>query len=400
MGVVPSSNLRILENKDLMRLLRSEVKQAGGQSAWARRQHIDRTMLNRILNGRKPVTKEIIRALKLCNVYAFDDDSTERGATGFRRIVILRRQALWPAHRRLVLRACPRCATAFPRPQGTAAASASLMTMRHSAWSERPAAPSGVMPSKPNLRRISEEVRFARSRSDCFPVENVRRRRCLVDRGQPEKKAGHYRWSVYTPGDREFPINPKIAALAARIQILEAELEAELAQRRAELSVGLERGRAFFEEEILRRHRELRTRLSTYLLNARPLVVVTAPVIYAVIVPLVLLDLFVSIYQRVCFPVYGIPKVNRGDYLIFDRHHLAYLNALEKLNCAYCSYANGLIAYVREIAGRTEQYWCPIKHARRVIGAHPGYSAFADYGDAEEYRRWLEQFHRDRAGNR
>jgi hypothetical protein len=163
-------------------------------------------------------------------------------------------------------------------------------------------------------------------------------------------------------------MNSKIAALAAKIQILEAELEAELAQRRAELSVGLERGRAFFEEEVLRRHRELRTRLSTYLLNARPLVVLTAPVIYVVIVPLVLLDLFVTIYQRVCFPVYGVPKVNRGDYLIFDRHHLAYLNALEKLNCAYCSYANGLIAYVREIAGRTEQYWCPIKHARRVIG--------------------------------
>jgi len=94
-------------------------------------------------------------------------------------------------------------------------------------------------------------------------------------------------------------MNPKIVALAAKIQILEAELEAELAQRRAELSVGLERGRVFFEEEILRRHRELRTHLSTYLLNARPLVVLTAPVIYAVIVPLVLLDLFVSIYQRV-----------------------------------------------------------------------------------------------------
>jgi hypothetical protein len=103
-------------------------------------------------------------------------------------------------------------------------------------------------------------------------------------------------------------------------------------------------------------------------------VVLTAPVIYAVIVPLVLLDLFVTIYQRVCFPVYGIPKVNRGDYLIFDRHHLAYLNALEKLNCAYCSYANGLIAYVREIAGRTEQYWCPIKHARRDWGS-PGLQA-------------------------
>ena len=111
-------------------------------------------------------------------------------------------------------------------------------------------------------------------------------------------------------------MNPKIAALTTNIQILEAELEAELAQRRAELRVGLEKGRAFFEEEILRRHRELRTRLSTYVLNARPAVVLTAPIIYAVIVPLVLLDLFVTVYQSVCFPVYGIPKVRRREYLI------------------------------------------------------------------------------------
>lgn len=188
------------------------------------------------------------------------------------------------------------------------------------------------------------------------------------------------------------PMNPHIVALTEKIRMLEAELEAELAQRRAELRVGLEKGKAFFEEEILRRHRELRTRLSTYVLNARLLVILTAPVIYALIVPLVLLDLFVTIYQAVCFPVYGIPKARRRDYLVFDRHHLAYLNALEKLNCAYCSYANGLIAYVREIASRTEQYWCPIKHARRVIGAHPRYASFEDYGDAEGYRKWLEQF--------
>ncbi len=186
-------------------------------------------------------------------------------------------------------------------------------------------------------------------------------------------------------------MTPQIVALMEKIRDLEAELDAELAQRRAELSVGMEKGRAFFEEEILRRHRELRTRLSTYILHARPLVIITAPVIYAMIVPFALLDLFVTIYQAVCFPVYGIPKVERRTYLVFDRHHLAYLNALEKLNCAYCAYANGLIAYVREIAGRTEQYWCPIKHARRVIGAHPRYVTFEDYGDAEGYRSRLEQ---------
>jgi hypothetical protein len=187
-------------------------------------------------------------------------------------------------------------------------------------------------------------------------------------------------------------MNSNIATLIEKIRSLEAELEAELAQRRANLRVGLENGRAIFEAEILRRHRELKTRLIAYVLHAHLLTVLTAPVIYALIVPLLLLDLFVTAYQAACFPVYGIPKVKRSDYLVFDRHHLRYLNAVEKLNCAYCSYANGLIAYVREIAGRTEQYWCPIKHARRVIGAHPRYAMFEDYGDAEGYKKWLEQF--------
>lgn len=185
-------------------------------------------------------------------------------------------------------------------------------------------------------------------------------------------------------------MNGQIADLMQQIQALQDTLEAELAKGRAGLRYGLERGRVIFEEEVLRRHKALRTSLTRYILNARPLVVLTAPVIYALIVPLVLLDLSVSLYQAVCFPAYGIAKVRRADFLVFDRGHLAYLNALEKLNCAYCSYANGLIAYVREIAARTEQHWCPIKHARRVIGTHPHYGAFVDYGDAESYRRLLE----------
>ena len=46
--------------------------------------------------------------------------------------------------------------------------------------------------------------------------------------------------------------------------------------------------------------------------------------------------------------------------------------------------------YVREIVGRTEQYWCPIKHARRVIGAHPQYAQFYDYGDATAFHTTLK----------
>jgi hypothetical protein len=178
-----------------------------------------------------------------------------------------------------------------------------------------------------------------------------------------------------------------IDELTKKIAELQAEVDAEIARRNAALRIGFEHGRVAFEEELLRRHRELKTALSSYLLNANPLAVITAPVIYALIVPLVLLDLFVTVYQAICFPAYGIVKVKRADYFVFDRHHLAYLNVIEKLNCAYCSYANCLIAYVREIAARTEQYWCPIKHARRVIGSHPRYATFDDYGDAEGYQK-------------
>lgn len=177
-----------------------------------------------------------------------------------------------------------------------------------------------------------------------------------------------------------------VSHLMNRISALELELAAEIAKERAGLRLGLEQGRIAFEQEVLRRHRELKTRLSRYVLNARPLVVLTAPLIYSLIVPLLILDISVSIYQAICFPAYGIEKVRRREHFVFDRAHLVYLNALERLNCAYCSYANGLIGYVREIAGRTEQYWCPIKHARRMISAHDQYRLFVDYGDAEAYR--------------
>ncbi len=123
--------------------------------------------------------------------------------------------------------------------------------------------------------------------------------------------------------------------------------------------------------------------------------VATAPVIYSLIIPFALLDLWMSLYQAICFPVYGIPPVKRTQYIVFDRQHLAYLNWIETLNCLYCGYANGLIAYVREIASRTEQYWCPIKHALRVKDPHQRYFEFLEYGDAQGYRAKLTAF-RDR----
>jgi hypothetical protein len=179
--------------------------------------------------------------------------------------------------------------------------------------------------------------------------------------------------------------------LMVKLRSVEAEIETELAKRREELRFRIENRRIVFEQEVQRIHRAIKTRASRYLIDANPLIVLSAPVIYSLLIPVILLDLWIMAYQAICFPAYGIPKVRRRDYLVFDRHHLAYLNIIEKINCAYCSYANGAIAFAREVASRTEVYWCPIKHARRVLGPHPHYQGFADFGDAEGFRAKLEQ---------
>jgi hypothetical protein len=141
-------------------------------------------------------------------------------------------------------------------------------------------------------------------------------------------------------------------------------------------------------------HGEFREDLLTFLRSASLPSLLSTPIIYSVGVPFALLDLWVTLYQWACFPIYGIPWVRRGAYFAIDRHTLAYLNGIEKANCMYCSYANGVIAYVREVAARTEQYWCPIKHARRVPGTHAHYQLFFDYGDASGYRRGLRGLRR------
>ena len=176
------------------------------------------------------------------------------------------------------------------------------------------------------------------------------------------------------------------------VQLSEFEkLESEIASEFYELR----KGEVWFSEEIKREHKKLKVSLARYVVHSRILAVLTAPFIYACIIPFAFTDLFVSIYQAVCFPVYGIPKARRRDYMAIDRNKLRYLNALEGLNCMYCSYANGLLAYVVEIAARTEQHWCPIRHARRIRNAHDRYSHFLPYGDASAYRKRVDQVRDD-----
>ncbi len=190
-------------------------------------------------------------------------------------------------------------------------------------------------------------------------------------------------------------MNNSINKILTEIQRLEAQLQEELHQQADKLRYQFNNGKLEFERGISERHKAFKVSVGRYILNARWLVIVTSPAIYALIIPFVLLDIFVNLYQFICFPVYGIPKVRRNQYLVFDRTMLNYLNGIEKLNCVYCSYGNGIIAFTREVAARTEQYWCPIKHAEAIPGKHDHYHKFTNFGDAKQYRESLKKIQQD-----
>lgn len=185
-------------------------------------------------------------------------------------------------------------------------------------------------------------------------------------------------------------MNDELDRLFAQIQAIEETIERRLDAHRAQFRYRLANGKAVFDAEIRQVHHRLRAGLWRYLRETPLRHIAVAPVIYAMVVPLALLDLSFTVYQSICFRAWGIGRVPRRHYVVIDRHRLIYLNAIEKLNCLYCGYANGVLAYAREIAGRTEQYWCPIRHATQVRTPHAHYKSFVAYGDAEGYRERLE----------
>ena len=171
---------------------------------------------------------------------------------------------------------------------------------------------------------------------------------------------------------------------------LDRELDRLLEEGRAQFSYQLQRGKVVFEHSVRPLLRRQRIGLWRYILGARLSFILSAPLIYGMILPFVILDLSITLYQRICFPIYRIPVVRRAEYFVMDRHRLPYLNLIERLNCVYCSYGNQVLEYAREIAARTEHFWCPIKHSRRTQDPHSYTQSFFSYGDAVAYREGLK----------
>ena len=179
------------------------------------------------------------------------------------------------------------------------------------------------------------------------------------------------------------------------IKLLEKKLLDEIHEKKKEYFYNIHKNKVCFDKDVKKKHKKLATGIFIYLINAHIPTVLTAPAIYLCIFPAFFLDAVISLYQFLCFPIYKIPKVKRRQYIIMDRQYLAYLNFIEKINCIYCAYFNGLMAYVSEIAGRTEQFFCPIKHAKAPQVIHSRYKLFLDFGNAKEYRKKLKKIEED-----
>mgnify|MGYP001018460491 CR=1 FL=1 len=187
-------------------------------------------------------------------------------------------------------------------------------------------------------------------------------------------------------------MNERITKILAEMAALEDDLRSAVHEQQSRMFFTIRGKRVEFESTVKDAHRKLKKNFFRWLVTNRPQNLITGPIIYGMVFPMVLMDLLVSLYQWTCFPIYGIAAVRRGDHIVFDRHHLGYLNFIERFHCTYCEYGNGLMSYMVEILARTEQYFCPIKHARKILGTHGRYNRFLDYGDAADYEAKLEEF--------
>lgn len=187
-------------------------------------------------------------------------------------------------------------------------------------------------------------------------------------------------------------MNERITQLLAQMATLEDELRIAVHEQESRMFFSIKGKRVEFERSVKLAHRELKKNVFRWLVTNRPQNLITGPIIYGMVLPMLLLDLLVTLFQWTCFPIYGITKVRRASYIVFDRHHLGYLNSIEKFHCTYCEYGNGLMGYMAEILARTEEYFCPIKHAHKILGTHRRYNRFLDYGDAADYEKKLEEF--------
>jgi len=185
-------------------------------------------------------------------------------------------------------------------------------------------------------------------------------------------------------------MNDKIKEIIEEIEAMKIKLGEEIAHQEKDISYEIQNGYVRFEKEVFNRQKENMKNLLAWFRDIPLLHLLVSPLVYGMLIPAILFDIILFIYQQVIFRIFKFKFIKRSDYILFDRQYLGYLNSIEKLNCLYCSYFNGLMQYAAAIAGRTELYFCPIKHAKKVAYQHEYSDEFFSYGDEDKYQKKLE----------
>ncbi|MFC2073449.1 hypothetical protein ACFLRS_01185 [Campylobacterota bacterium] len=185
-------------------------------------------------------------------------------------------------------------------------------------------------------------------------------------------------------------MNDKIKEIVEEIEAMKLKLAEEIAQQENHISYEIHNGYVKFEKEVLAKQKENMKNLLTWFGEVPLLHLLSAPLVYGMVIPAILLDVILFVYQHVVFRIFKFGFIKRSDYIIYDHQYLGYLNPIEKLNCLYCSYFNGLMQYASAIAGRTELFFCPIKHAKKIVYEHNYYDKYLAYGEGKDYQKKLK----------
>ena len=190
-------------------------------------------------------------------------------------------------------------------------------------------------------------------------------------------------------------MNDRIKEMIEEIETMKKKLGEEIVKEEEYVNYENRNGYIQFEKELFDRQKQNMMHLWDWFMEIPLIQLLSAPVVYMMIIPAVMLDMMFVIYHNVVSRVFKIEFGKRSDYIVFDRQYLGYLNVIEKLNCLYCAYLNGLMQYASSLAARTELYFCPIKHAKKIAYKHEFYHTFLPYGYGDEYQKKLKELRKD-----
>src|SRR5215813_114487 len=83
----------LLDQKDVVRLLRLEVNRAGSQKKWAKKNGVTQSLISMVLSGDRPPNYKIISALKLRRVVVYERLDRTAGRPSAPTRSVVRRKA-------------------------------------------------------------------------------------------------------------------------------------------------------------------------------------------------------------------------------------------------------------------------------------------------------------------